>query len=297
VSSRRGEVFDLGYAPYDGPRRGRRGAVTATLLDGMLRIMGMRRRARAKILPWLLLGLAVLPAVVFVGFAFLLTSFAPQAESPFGGHAEYFDVIGTIVLLFSALAAPELLVPDRRDGVLAVYASRPLLPRDYVLARTGALGAALAVFLLVPQLLMWVGFAGLADTGFLSGLVSGAADLPKVLLAAVAYAAGYGPPALLVAAYAPRKSFASGAYLGIMLIGLGVVGGITQATTLPGNRFAVLAALVEHPAFVRDGIFGRTNPDLLVARAGFSPWLSALVIAVVAVASLALVVRRYRRFL
>ncbi len=109
-----GVVYDLGYIPYEGDKLGRRGAVTTTYRDGNYRVLGIKRRARKKILPWLLAALAMIPAVVFVGLAFLVSDFAPEVESPYGGHAEYFILVGTIVLLFCALAAPELLIPDRR---------------------------------------------------------------------------------------------------------------------------------------------------------------------------------------
>ncbi len=147
----RGVVFDLGYTPHEGERRGRRGAITTTYRDGLYRVFGIHRRARKKIFPWLLVVFAILPAVVFVGFAFLLSTFAPGADSPFGGHAEYFGITASVILLFVALAAPELLIPDRREGVLAVYSSRPLRPDDYVGARASSLLTVIAGFMLIPR--------------------------------------------------------------------------------------------------------------------------------------------------
>jgi len=298
MTERHGVVYDLGYRRYDGPRLGRRGAIMATLRDGAFRILGIHRKARHKILPFLLLALAVLPAVAFVGFSFLLKSFAPDANSPFGSHAEYFSLVGTTVLLFVALAAPELLIPDRRHGVLAVYSSRPMRPDDYVWARFAALLVVLSLFLVAPQLLMYVGFAALSNDGFLSALVSRAGELPKLLAGAVVYAVAYAPPAFLVAAFTKRKSVATGAYLAVMLIGLGIVAGIVQSAVVPGHRYAALFALVEHPNHVRDWIYGRTPPhDMIVAQAGFAPWVSAVMIALVAAVALVLVVRRYRRIM
>ncbi len=296
MTARRGVVYDLGYVRYDGPRLGRRGAVTATVRDGMFRILGFHRKARYKILPFFLLALAVLPAVAFVGFSFLLSNFAPDAESPFGGHAEYFSLIGTTVLLFVALAAPELLIPDRRHGVLSVYSSRPLLPDDYVWARFGALLAVLSLFLLVPQFLMYIGFSALTGETLMAELIARAGELPKIVLTAAVYALAYAPPALLIAAYTKRKAVASGVYLAVMLVGMGLVAGVVQATVLPGHRFAALAALIEHPNYVRDWIYGRSaTQELIVSQAGFAPWVSAVMIAAVAGISLLLVVRRYRR--
>ena len=66
----RGVVYDLGYAPHEGPRLGRSGAIVATIKDGVRRVLGLRRRARKKILPWGLFAVAFLPAVAFIGLSF-----------------------------------------------------------------------------------------------------------------------------------------------------------------------------------------------------------------------------------
>ena len=75
----RGVAFDLGYTPHEGERRGRRGALVTTYRDGLNRVFGVRRRARKKILPSLLVVIAVLPAVVFGGFAFPLPTSPPDS--------------------------------------------------------------------------------------------------------------------------------------------------------------------------------------------------------------------------
>ena len=133
-----GAVFDLGYQPHDGPRLGRSAAVRTTLRDGIRRVFGIRRKARRKILPFLLLGMALIPAVVMVGLAFFMNQFG-ISEGEFGTALDYFGWTGNLMILFCALAAPELLVPDRSDGVLSVYASRPLTTGDYLAARAAAL--------------------------------------------------------------------------------------------------------------------------------------------------------------
>lgn len=204
--SNRGVVYDLGYTPYEGDHLGRRGAIRSTYRDGIYRVLGIKRRARKKILPWTLAAFAVLPAIVFVGFAFLLTTFSPDAESPFGSHADYFELTGTVVLLFVALAAPELLIPDRREGVLSIYSSRPLLPDDYVGARFVSLLTVIAGFMLIPQVLMYVGFAALDADGFFSTLWSNGGDIPRILASTAVYAVAYAPIALLVATPSPTAN-------------------------------------------------------------------------------------------
>ena len=296
--SDRGVVFDLGYTPYDGERRGRRGAISTTYRDGLLRVFGIRRRARAKILPWILIVLAVTPAIVFVGFAFLMSTFAPEVDSPFGSHAEYFSITGAIVLLFVALAGPELLIPDRRSGVLAVYSSRPLRPDDYIGTRAASLLTVIAGFMLIPQVLMYVGFAGLSPDGIFTALANNASEIPKILAAAAVYALAYAPLALLISTIASRKAAATGIFLGVLIIGTALAASLVEAVNLPGHRFAALLAFGEHPAFVRDWIFGQTgSSDLVVASTGFSPWVSLATILVVALVSSVIVVWRYRRIM
>ena len=289
----RGVVFDLGYKPHDGPRLGTPAAVRATMKDGIRRVLGIRRKARKKVLPWLLLGVAALPAIVFVGLAFFLGEFSPDTESPFGGHPEYFLLAGTMIMLFSALAGPELLVPDREEGVLAVYSSRPMRARDYVLARAGALAVVVFAFLFIPNLLMWFGFSALDDAGFVSGAADRLDDLVKILAASVVYVLGYGVPSLFAAIWAKRNAPATGLYLAGMF-GSVIAAGLLIDSGVSGSRFGALGALIQHPNVVTNWIFGRSSSDL-PAEAGFEPWVSLVVILVVAAITIAAAIRRYRR--
>ena len=56
-----GEVFDLGYQHYDGPREGRFRARTALWVNGVRTALGLGRGAKAKILPTLLFVAAMAP--------------------------------------------------------------------------------------------------------------------------------------------------------------------------------------------------------------------------------------------
>ena len=59
-----GQLFDLGYQHYDGPREGRMRARKAVFADGFKTTLGLGRGASAKILPMLLFAAAMAPAVV-----------------------------------------------------------------------------------------------------------------------------------------------------------------------------------------------------------------------------------------
>jgi ABC-2 type transport system permease protein len=295
--SDRGIVYDLGYAPHDGPRLGRRGAISATIKDGVRRVLGLRRRARKKILPWMLFGIALIPAVVFVGLAFFLNTFVPEADSPFGGHSDYYNLAGPVMILFTALAGPELLIPDREEGVLAVYSSRPMTPGDYLLARGGALGIVIAMFLILPQLLMYVGFAAIDPDGFLSTLIGEWQNLWAITVTAVAFLVGYGAPALLVSVYAKRLAPATGTLLGILAGSTGLAAALSESGAVPGARYAALASILQHPFIVKDWAFGETAVGYGPTDAGFGTWESALVITSIAFIAGALAIRRYRRIM
>lgn len=286
-----GVVYDLGYKPHDGPRLGRRAAVQATIRDGLRRIFGLRRKARKKILPWMLFVIALLPAIVFVGLVFLTSQIAAGEliDTPFANHATYFDLAAGTVLLFCGLAAPELIIPDRIDGVLSVYSSRPMTTLDYLGARAAGLGLAVAAFLLTPQLLLYFAFAALGPDGFAGELVGNVDDLIRIIAATAAYLVAYGAPAFLVAVFAKRLAPATGIYLGIMFVS----NGVAEAFTNNGNDWASLLALAEHPSYVRDWLFD-TSTDTVPELAGFDPWTSLVIIIAVAALTMYVAVRRYR---
>jgi ABC-2 type transport system permease protein len=292
MSDQTGAVFDLGYKPYEGTRLGRSGAIRAIIKDGMRRVMGIRRKARRKVYPWTLVAFAVLPAVVFIGLAFFLSTFSPDAESPFGGHAEYMGLTGAIVMLFFALAAPELLISDREEGVLSVYSSRPMTAWDYIAARTGALFAVVASFVLFPNILMYLGFAALDADGLGSALVGNLGDMGKVILTMTAYIVGYGAPALLISTYAKRTGPAAGIYLAIMFGSAGFAEAF-QDVNFTGARYGTLLSFLQHPEVIRSWVFSQTQTAAPI-NAGFKPWASLLVIVLVAVITVILMYRRYR---
>ena len=83
-----------------------------------------------------------------------------DASSLIPRYGGYFDFISYIALMFAAYVGPELFIPDRTQGVLNIYFSRPLsLPR-YLLAKQAAYAAIILSFWLAPQLILHIGFGG-----------------------------------------------------------------------------------------------------------------------------------------
>ncbi len=143
------EVFDLGYQGYEGERTDRWARRRAIWRDGIRISLGLGRGTGAKVAPWLLLGLALVPMVVLV----VVSAFVGPATDPddfeLPSYADYYEWAMVPLGLFAAVVAPLLICPDRRDGVLALYAARPITPLDYV-------GARWAAFLTVALAAAWL---------------------------------------------------------------------------------------------------------------------------------------------
>lgn len=294
MSGRSGVVYDLGYVPHDGPRLGRAGAIRAIVADGIRRVMGIRRKARRKVFPWMMFAIAMLPAVVFVGLAFFVDSFAPDLDSPFGSHADYYALAGVPTFIFVALAAPELLIPDRTEGVLSVYSSRPISSRDYVLARIGTLGVLVVGFTLIPQLVMYLGFAALDDRGFLSAVVGNWPELWRMVATSSGFFLGWGVIGFFIAVFAGRTTTARALFLGGLVGSSGLAAALVESGAFDLARYAAFGALLDPPFHIRDWVYGISS-DTIPARAGFGPGLSLLVMFVLAAVTIRVSIVRYRR--
>jgi ABC-2 type transport system permease protein len=285
-----GVVYDLGYRPHEGERLGRAGALRALYRDGLRRVLGLRRRARAKALPWGLLAIAVIPAIFFIGIT-VFTKEIRVEDVDFYSHAQYFDLTGTIALIFIAAAAGELLVPDRVHGVLQVYASRPLTIGDYLAGRAAALAVVVFSFMYTPHLVLFFGRAWTSNDGFGSYVAGNAGALWQTAVACLVYFAALAPPAFLFAAYSRRPTLGAGAFIGVMAVSTPVAKALVEVGVDPAG----LLALQQHPTVVKDWILGVRSGHLVPQQAGFDPWVSLAVIVVVALLTGVLVMRRYRR--
>lgn len=221
------EIFDLGYRGYEGERTGRWRRRLAIWRDGVRISLGLGRGAGAKFASWLFIGLALVPMVVLVVIsAFLSPAEAAEEDFELPSYADYYDWALVPLTLFAAVVAPLLLCPDRRDGVLALYAARPITPTDYV-------GSRWAAFLTVSAVAAWLPVAVLFTWNVLDAQSTGSflADnwdvLPRSLAAVSAVAVPLATLALLTASFAKRRAYAAVATLAVLLVG-SVVGGIVE---------------------------------------------------------------------
>ena len=147
-------IHDRGYRRYDGERTGVRGAIRTLAAHSMRRALGLRRSARHKILPVMVVLFAYLPGTAFVGAAALLPDDIAEAFLP--SYADYYGFIIAAIFLFTAFVAPELLCTDRRTGMLGVYLASPLDRRTYLAGKGLATAGILALVTTGPPLLLLI---------------------------------------------------------------------------------------------------------------------------------------------
>ncbi len=226
-----GEVFDLGYQRYTGPREGRNRARIALFVNGIRTVLGIGRGGRAKIMPALLFLASMAPAAIFVIILVTLSDTVPGAEGAADqfvpGPGDYYSIVGFILIIFSAIMAPELLVPDRRENVLPLYMVRPLTATDYIAARCLAFFAVALALAYAGQAVLQVGHVLIADNP-VDYVRDNWLDVPRIMLvgAAIALFATIAP--LAVAAFTSRRAYASIIVIGFYLLSVSVVEPLTN---------------------------------------------------------------------
>jgi ABC-2 type transport system permease protein len=290
-----GSIYDLGYQGYHGPRLGRPAVALGLLIQTLRAAYGIGRGGRAKIMPFLMLGLSVLPAILAVGIAALAAQAGagPELEeaSPIR-HDTYQNLTSTLVMLCCAAQAPELFGRDQRHGVLPLYFSRVLTRVDYTLARSGGLFLAIFVISIVPQLILTVG-AILAAPDPVTGLRDDLPDIPRYLLVAVLASALLGGVATVIAAWTPRRAYATAAIIAVFIIPPIVVALMAELAVGDLARVLVLAS----PGDILDGVnalvFDAVSPNPTIVAADLPGWTYVMAAVVGTFACVILVLRRF----
>ncbi len=217
----RGEVFDLGYQHYQGPREGRMRARKALWVNGVRTSLGLGRGTLAKALPILLFVAVMIPALVFIIIA---------SVADLGGvipdHSDYYRIVSVILVLFSAIIAPELLCPDRRNGVINLYLVRPLTTTDYIVGRWMAFFSVTLAVVLFGQVVLLIGLTLAADEP-LDYLRDNWLDVPRFLLAGLVVAIFTTTLPIAVSAFTTRRAYASAFVIAVFILSIPVAGILT----------------------------------------------------------------------
>jgi ABC-2 type transport system permease protein len=288
-----GAVYDRGYRPYEGNRGGRGAARAALFRSTVRRALGIRRSWRQKVAPFVLLAIAVIPAIVNVGVKYL-TRNTPANDIEFFTYREYVGVSNAL-LVFVGLTAPDIMCPDRRQRVLPLIFARPLTGLDYVLAKVGAMAAILFAFAYIPQVILFIGQMLVSEDGALIYLRDNAEILWQVPVAVALLALYYAAVGVAIASLTSRRVIAGATFVGLLLVSSIVssilVGGELERSS-DGNA-AALVNLAGLPLVLRDLVFLGEVSDTSALSGLPSGGLYAVVVftAIVSVALATLLVR------
>jgi ABC-2 type transport system permease protein len=288
-----GAVYDRGYRPYEGERGGRGASRAALVRVSIRRALGLRRSWRQKVLPWSLLAIATIPAVVNVGVKYI-TRGTPASNFNLITFREYVGV-STTLLLFVAITAPDMVCPDRRNRVLPLIFARPLTGNDYVLAKVGALTAILFGFGFLPQVVLFVGQMFVAQEGALDYFTANAAVLWQVPVAVALFSLYWATLALAISATTTRRVVGGVALLATVLVSGTVASILVSAGGGGGSLWWLLSAL-DIPIRTADLVFlGHVDPTSLLGGAQGAGVGVVLVYVAVVAGSFGYLVLRYRR--
>lgn len=290
-TSAEGVIHDIGYRHYGGQRRGRAYIRRSLWVTSLKAAFGLGRSGRSKVMPMLLFVVMCLPALAIVTITAVISQGAEQTELV-ADYPSYLLNLQVVMAIFVAAQAPVTVSRDLRFGVMALYFSRPLERLDYVIAKYGAMAAALLLLTAAPLTIM---FAGALAIGLpLSEQVPdylrslGGAVLISLILAGIA---------LVIAAATPRRGVAVAAVITILLVLSGVQGAMQELALDAGAAdLAGYLALVSPFTLVeavQGSILGATSP--LPVPPGATGAAAAAIVAVVLIAgSFGVLALRYR---
>ncbi|MFC3984316.1 MULTISPECIES: ABC transporter permease [Streptosporangium] len=289
MSEPTGVIHDIGYRHYDGVRLGRRHATVALAVHSLRGVFGLGRTARAKIIPFLIVGAMMLPAVVSIAVMALLRQSVMT-------YTSYGVTMQAVLAVFLASQSPYAVAPDLRFRVLPLYLSRPVTLWDYVGAKLAAMVTAMFLLLAVPLTVLYIGelvvdMPGSSPTGNYLTAMAGA-FVYALLLSCVGVA---------IASFTPRRGLGVASVIAFYLL-TSAVSTLVSATMESVNNYTASGwALMINPFFLVDaavhvGIFGAapSSPVVYPSGGGAVALQSLVVVALIALSVIALVTR-YRK--
>jgi ABC-2 type transport system permease protein len=256
-----GTVFDIGYQRYTGIREGRRRGRWAIFKDGVRTALGLGRGGRAKILPWLFIGILNFIALIMALVAGTVERLGGEGAAEQAGlpsHGDFYGIASMVLFVFAALVAPELLCRDRRDGTINLYLVRPITGTDYIVSRWTAFLVVMLGAAWVPQMVLFTGLV-MGDPAPATYLQTYWLDVPRFLLAGLAVAAYMTTLALLTASFTTRRAVASVFLVGLFFISAPFTIGLAQEIGGTAGQWISMFNLTNIPIHVNDLIFGEAS--------------------------------------
>lgn len=283
-------IHDIGYRHYDGKRLGRGYVLRSLYVHNLRAAFGLGRPARAKVMPFLLAAIMLLPAAGSVA-AFGIS----KEPDTLIRYSSYAPTLSVIIAIFVATQAPVLASRELRFHVVPLYFSRPVGHLDFVLAKVGAMTTALFALIGVPVTVLYAG-----------GLVTKMPDSSEQLLrylgamaGCVVFAFVLGAIGMVVSAFTPRRGFGVAAVIAVFMLSTTVVtivqGIAEQQTNFTLQGWAGLFAPFNLVDIVQVRLLGAQSSSVGIAP-GLQGGIVALALCVAIVAgSVAVLYRRYRK--
>ncbi|AGZ39334.1 ABC transporter permease [Actinoplanes friuliensis] len=277
-------IHDIGYQRYTGPRLGRGAVFAAIYVHGLRAAYGLGRSAKAKIFPWLVVGIVSLVAVILAAVR-AQTGLLPL------NYIQFADAMSWLIIFFVAIVAPELVSRDMRSGVLPLYFSRPLRAADYIGAKVAAMVTAVWALLAGPQFIIFLGGAFTTKTG-MSGVWNELGDLLPAWAYSLLWALLFTGIGLLIASLTGKRAFAAGGIVAVFLMTTPVVGVLSILPSTTAQELAALASPMTLVSGVGQWLITGANTGLNIGR--FGPVYAIEAITLIATCLL-LLLARYRR--
>jgi ABC-2 type transport system permease protein len=288
-----GTIYDIGYRGYEGPRLGRPQAIRTLAAHTLRGAYGIGRGGRSKIVPFGLLVFVLLPAIVSLGLSGLIGP-AGEKLDPIR-YESYYSITQTVIFLFIAAQAPELVGPDQRNRVLPLYFSRPILRADYAFAKLLALFLAIFLFTIAPMTLLFVGRV-LQAPDFSTGLSNNLPEVLPILATAVAISLLFASVGLAISAFTPRRAYATAVIIGLF-IASNAIGGILYAVLRgEARRWVALLSVDTILTGLTSFLFSTPTTDIpspIVKRADLPGIVYVIATLVVVAVATGLLFRRY----
>ncbi len=251
-----GEIYDLGYKHYDGPRLGRSSAVRSLVIFSIKRGLGIKKKWTAKIIPILLYIAAFVPAIIVAG---ILAFVGDQVDFDYDDLCRFIEFT---LLIYAAALAPEMLCDDRRENVLSLYFSRALTRLDYLLAKVIAMAILMGTIAFGPLLLLWFAKILQADDP-IGYLFDHLADVGKILVYGTLISAFFAAIGLGIAAYTNRKGIASGIFIGGVIFMTALGNALFEAIDGDTRRFLLFLSPMDMVRALSVWLFGDIHgPDV-----------------------------------
>lgn len=244
-------IHDLGYRRYEGPREGARGAWVAIFSQGVRTMFGLGRTAKAKVVPVFVLVITMLQVI-----AALFASSVSQGQLP----VRYGNVLQPsliLYVLFIAAQAPEVFSRDQQHRILPLVLTRASSRQAYVSARLASVMASLLILVLACLGLLYVGEIGLAaDPAKRFGEIGD--HIFPVLAMSTLIAISIGGIGAGVAAWSPRRAFATASIIALFLLLEAVSKGLDDLAGV-ASRSAELISPVSSTYTLAMLMFDETN--------------------------------------